>query len=55
MVATGKSSEGWTPYWLAVTSVGLSLGIAYASVQRFRQMRGLLKEYKKRKRENRYA
>ena len=40
----------WTskPYWLAVTSVGLSLGISYASVARFKQMYGLLREWKKR-------
>lgn len=32
------------PYWLAGTSVGMGLGVAYASVMRFRQMRKLLKE-----------
>ena len=38
------------PYWLAVTSVGLSLGIAYASVARFQQMRKLLRDWKQRRR-----
>lgn len=39
---------GKKPYWLSVTSVLLSLGIAYASVARFRQMHALLKDWKKR-------
>jgi len=49
MVAT--HGPGDKPYWIAVTSVGLSVGIAYASVQRFRQMRKLLAEYRRRERE----
>ena len=50
VVMAVSPNAGSKPYWLAVTSVGLSLGIAYASVQRYRQMRRLLVDWKKRRR-----
>ena len=45
IVIVATQEPGSKPYWLAVTSVGLALGLAYASFQRFRQMRTLLKQY----------
>jgi hypothetical protein len=44
IVATGLGLG--KPYWLGVTSVGLSIGLSYASIARFIQMRNLLKDYR---------
>lgn len=48
VIASTKPEMGSKPYWLAVTSVGLSIGIMYASVLRSRQMYGLLKDWRRR-------
>jgi hypothetical protein len=48
VIASTKPEFGEKPYWLSVTSVLLSLGIAYASVMRFKQMGALLKEWRRR-------
>lgn len=45
IIASQEPRFSEKPYWLGVTSVGLTLGIAYASVMRYRQMRGLMKEW----------
>lgn len=51
IVIAATSGDGSRPYWLAVTSVGFSVGLCYASIMRFIQMRSLLKESQKRDRE----
>lgn len=50
-VILATDSPGSRPYWLAVTSVGLSGGLIYASIVRFFQMCSLLRQYQKRQRE----
>ena len=49
IVIVATEGPGSKPYWLAVTSVMLTLGLAYASVHRFIQMRSLHKEYLRRR------
>lgn len=41
------------PYWTALATVGLTIGIAYASIHRFIQMFSLLRMWHKRKRKGR--
>lgn len=48
VIATTQPDFDSRPYWLSITSVGLSLGVAYASVMRFKQMYALLKDWKAR-------
>lgn len=48
VIASTKPQFGEKPYWLSVTSVALSLAICWASIQRFRQMRSLLRDWRQR-------
>lgn len=49
IVIVSTDNPGGKPYWIAVTSVGMSLGLVYASVARFLQMRSLLRQYRQRR------
>lgn len=49
VIASTEPRFSEKPYWLAVTSIGLTVGIAYASVLRWQQMRMLLRAWRARR------